>query len=431
MGTKIGFGISTITPRVGAELDGYRDRPGPSIGIHDELHSRSLVVEADDGIWALCANELLFVTATMTQRIRDRVTVQVPILTESIHICTVHNHSGPRDLSAEDWDVPLEDLIAASVVQAYENRVPARIGFGRGRLDGHSVNRRFLDCPTDPGMAVLKVEDLNGRILGLVVNWGCHAVVMGPDNLLISADYPGVVSSELESRAGDGSVALFVNGGCGDVNPVTSGVRTTLDGSHPIRTMVPGVTYYQPIPTSPTVHIGHRHGGTFAEVEELGHAVADEAWRVAERAYMREPVGTPWTATARLNLRRPDADPISSGKWARRFLGDWSGEVEVAALGIDEFVLVGEPGEVFAETFVDLKRELWQMGFQVAMTAGYMNGGFGYLPPREAFAEGGYEIDMAKRLGLREDTQERMRRKIIAMVLPFAPIHKRAKGSPV
>jgi neutral ceramidase len=205
---KAGSGISVITPRVGSAMVGYANRSGPSTGVHDDLHSRALVVEGEDAIWALSANELCELTARQVARVRERVAAQVPIPPSSVHICTVHTHSGPYDKKPEDWERPLTDVIAGAIVHAYDHRIPARIGAGRGRLDGYGINRPFIDRPTDPGMAVLRVEDLVGKVLGLVVNWNCHAVVLGQDNLLISAEYPGVTSVELEERLGEGAVVL-------------------------------------------------------------------------------------------------------------------------------------------------------------------------------------------------------------------------------
>jgi len=404
---KAGFGTSTITPKVGCEMAGYSNRPGPSIGVHDDLHSRALVVEGDGRIWALSANELCFLTEPTVAQVREQVAARTSIPASNVFICTVHTHSGPYDSHPEDWERPLADLIAEAIVQAYETRRPARIGAGRGRLDGHTINRRFIDRPTDPGMAVLKVEDLEGRVLGLVVNWNCHAVVLGYDNLLISADFPGVASSELERRLGGDAVALYVNGGTGNVNPCTSGVRAKLTGQYTIDTMAERIHYYGTADSQPRFHIGDRGGGTFEEVEELGQAVAEEAWKIAQTIQTGKPSRLPWVGSARVKIRRADAPPLEER--LRAYVGPQGFEtVEVMALGVGEVALVGEPGEVFAETFVDFKRRLWQMGFGVPMAASYANGFFAYLPPAHAFPEGGYEIGWAQRLGLREDMQELM-----------------------
>lgn len=404
---KAGFGSSIITPKVGSEMAGYSNRTGPSTGVHDDLHSRALVVEGGDSIWALSANEICFFTEPTIVQIREQVVERTSIPASSVFICTVHTHSGPYDNHPEDWEQPLADLVAEAIVQAYENRVAARIGVGRGRLDGYTINRRFIDRPTDPGMAVLRMEDLGGKVLGLVVNWNCHAVVLGYDNLLTSADFPGVASAELEHRLGQGAVVLYVNGGTGNVNPYTSGVRAKLDGEYTIDTMVKGTHYYGTANTQPRFHIGDRGGGTFEEVEELGQAVAEEAWKIAQAIQTDESPRPPWVGSARVKIRRADAPPLE--EHLRAYVGPQGFETaEVMALGVGEMALVGEPGEVFAETFVEFKRRLWQMGFRVPMAASYANGFFGYLPPSHAFPEGGYEVGWAQRLGLHEDMQDLM-----------------------
>lgn len=405
---KAGFGTSTITPKVGSEMAGYGNRQGPSTGVHDDLHSRALVVEGGDFIWVLSANEICFFAAPTVDQIREQVAARTPIPASNVFLCTVHTHSGPYDNHPEDWERPLVDLVTEAVVQAYENRVPARTGAGRGRLDGYTINRRFIDQPTDPGMAVLRVEDLEGKVLGLVVNWNCHAVVLGYDNLLISADFPGPASAELEERLGEGAVVLYVNGGTGNVNPYTSGVRAKLSGEYTIDTMAEDIHYYGTADTQPRFHIGDRGGGTFEEVEELGRVVAEEAWKIAQTIQAGEPSRRPWVGSVQVKIRRADAPSLEDSSLLKRLGPDWIGEVEVMALGVDDVVLIGEPGEVFAETFVDYKRRLWQMGFRVPMAASYANGFFGYLPPAHAFPQGGYEVGWAKRLGLREDMQDLM-----------------------
>ncbi len=381
---KAGFGISIITPKVGSEMAGYSNRQGPSTGVHDDLHSRALVVEGDDSIWALSANEICFFSEPTVAQIRKQVAVRTPIPAGNVFLCTVHTHSGPYDNHPEDRERPLADLVAEAIVQAYEHRVPARLGAGRGRLDGYTINRRFIDRPTDPGMAVLQVEDLEGQVLGLVVNWNCHAVVLGYDNLLISADFPGATSTELEKRLGQGAVALYVNGGTGDVNPYTRGVRAKLSGEYTIDTMAEGPHYYGTAEAQPRFHIGDRGGGTFEESEELGQAVVEEAWKIAQTIRTSEPSRRPWVGSARVKIRRDDAPPLEER--LRAYVSpEGFDTVEVMALGVGEVALMGEPGEVFAETFVDFKRCLWQMGFRVPMAASYANGFFAYLPPTYAF----------------------------------------------
>jgi hypothetical protein len=404
---RAGFGKSDITPRVGCAMGGYRNRISPSVGVHDPLLSRALVVEGDDALWALSANDLLELMPPTVALVRDKVSARVPIERENIHVSAVHTHAAHYDRDPQDWDPPLADRIAAAIVWAYENRLPARTGGGLGRLDGWSINRRFLDRPVDPGVGILRIDDLEGNPLGAVVNWGCHAAVLGHDNLLISADFPGVMSRTVEERLGGESVALFVNGGAGDVNPLVRGVRERLDGGYTVTTMVPGIFYYGTADGSPQMHIGDRRGGTFEEVSELGTALGNEAWKVFRAIETGDPPRAPWAETAELELRLPTAPPFGP-KVPPYLRGNTKGVAEVAAFGVGDVAFVSEPGEVFAETFVGFKRRMRQLGYRTPMAISCMDGFFWYLTPAEALPDGGMEVELARQLGLREDLHEVM-----------------------
>src|SRR5262245_66253389 len=52
--------------------------------------------------------------------------------------------------------------------------------------------------------------------------------------------------------------------------------------------------------------------------------------------------------------------------------------------------LVSFPGEPFTETAHAISS---QSPFAHTLVSGYSNGGFGYIPTRAAFAEGGYETE--------------------------------------
>ena len=62
---------------------------------------------------------------------------------------------------------------------------------------------------------------------------------------------------------------------------------------------------------------------------------------------------------------------------------------EVQALRLNELILVGFPGEIFAEVSLRLKSEVENRAVAVVELA---NDNIGYIASPEAFAEGGYEV---------------------------------------
>jgi hypothetical protein len=66
-----------------------------------------------------------------------------------------------------------------------------------------------------------------------------------------------------------------------------------------------------------------------------------------------------------------------------------SWELMAIVIGSDT-ALVSVPGEPFTETAQAISA---QSPFPHTLVSGYSNGGFGYIPTRQAFAEGGYETE--------------------------------------
>ena len=99
-------------------------------------------------------------------------------------------------------------------------------------------------------MTVTRFDDLDGRPIATLVNYGCHPTTLGPDNNLLSADFPGVVCTRIEEALG--GVAIFSTGPQGDVNP---------GGYSPEGSMVGVVVSWR----------------TAASVEQYGRAIADVA----------------------------------------------------------------------------------------------------------------------------------------------------------
>jgi hypothetical protein len=98
--------------------------------------------------------------------------------------------------------------------------------------------------------------------------------------------------------------------------------------------------------------------------------------------------------------------------------------LEIMMVGIEGpgIVLVSQPGEVFGETGVRLRRELRQAGVRHPFVVGYTNGWRAYLPPARAFPEGGYEVSWAQRLGVPETLQDEIRVAVIDAVRSRAQV---------
>ncbi|MFO0910522.1 MAG: hypothetical protein U0794_19615 [Isosphaeraceae bacterium] len=141
-------------------------------------------------------------------------------------------------------------LVVKAVKEAVGRLVRVRAGVGVATESRISENRRLtladgrqadmrrayalppeetltVAGPIDPRVGVLRLDRLDGTPLAVLYQFACHPI-MNPPNLGSSADFPGYASNLLETALGHDSIAFFVQGCGGDINP-----RRYKETSHP------------------------------------------------------------------------------------------------------------------------------------------------------------------------------------------------------
>lgn len=427
---KAGVARKVLKPRVGADLVGYFAEQ-LTTGIHDDIHARALILDDGETRIALCSVESCIIPAPLVQLVRQTVSAQCDLAPDHIHVFTTHTHSAPGLHVPDDWTESPINTLSETILEAHRSRQPARFGAGFGQLQGYSINRRWLNRPVDPAVGVLRIDTEDGTPLAILGNYGNHAVVLGYDNRLISGDWPGYSSRRLERQFGGQFVALFSQGGAGDVNPLTETVRQKLAAGHPVKS-IGGITTLYGVhgESHPDLwDIGDRAGGTFTEAETIALAYNAEVMRVWEAIPTSASIDL-WTTSLAVN-GAPGADepPIATPpdllerlKLVSPDITEQSLPLEVALIGIGDCVLVGQPGESFAETAVDYRKTCQQMGYAYPLLVSYMNGWYAYLVPENAYAEGGYEVAAARSMGLSRYVQDRMRDAAIPVLRTHVPV---------
>jgi hypothetical protein len=262
-------------------------------------------------------------------------------------------------------------------------------------------------------------------------NFGNHAVVMGYDNQYVSGDWPGLSSARLEAEMGNGFVALFTQGGAGDVNPLTETVRQQLAAGYPVEAIGSTSTLYgSDVKGHPNGwNIGDRGGGAFIEAETIALAYDAEVMRVWRAIDLRDSAHL-WVETVMVDAAPasdeppiPDDPPVRAirERFQRIFASasESAFRMEVMLLGIGDAILVGHPGETFSENAVALRKTGQQMGIAYPLLISYANGWLSYLAPENAYAEGGYEVAVARSMGLSRRVQDR----IMTAIMPYLQAH--------
>jgi hypothetical protein len=365
--------------------DGYVGRTGKSVGVADPTYARAIALTDGNGTAVLVSLDVCVVTAAVTAAVRQRIREAYGIPETSVMLVATHNHSGP-DYTGH-W-LPVDPSVTAAVVdgvvwaiaQAVESRQPATAGVGVGHLAGVTINRRDAAGPVDPEVPVVRFDGADGSCLALVYGYACHPVIVGTHNRSISAEFPGLCSATLEAAPGGPSVALFVNGGAGNINPRAF-----------------------PYPDGENVVLAGRRGRdpgirSISAAARFASALAGEVLRTAALT-ATGPLrpgqvvgGTTRTVEAPLKpadqldrlLRHIPHSPAVTRAWrTTRSL-----VTEVSLLRLGPLVLLGIPGEPFVETALRVQSRTPDRLLRVA---GYANDYPGYLSPPREMAKNRYE----------------------------------------
>ena len=206
---------------------------------NDSLYVKALAIKNDlttaviITLDAVAIGEIGHIGNDYLGKVRARLQKELNIAPESVIVNASHCHG----IVCADVDVKTFEAVKA----ASEHLVPVKIGVGVGHETRVSENRRLrlkngkeADVrhaysmpaddevagvgPIDPQIGVLRLDKLDGQTLAVVYNFACHPI-MGVPNGGNTADIIGFASRVIENNLSEGTVALFIQGCGGDINP--------------------------------------------------------------------------------------------------------------------------------------------------------------------------------------------------------------------
>ena len=377
---RVGVARADVTPPPGVRMYGYGARgQNVSTGVHDSLYAKAIVLDDGGRTAAWVTLDLGYADKPLTRDVRAAVSRELGF--DAVFLTASHTHSGPAFVpdfptAADPWVGELRRNIAGAVVEAHGARREARMGVAWGQVDlGHNRRRVRADgtvemfwenregaptSPVDPAVGVVAFDTPAGEPIATLINLAIHPVVLGPDNLDYSADFPGAMTALVEGRVG--GLAMFLQGAAGDINPFWD--KTPLDE------------------------------GAYEQMRRMGEAAGAEVVRVRNEAAFsavdtiavaaeRVPIGPRWDLddpAIRANVRRD---------YLERFEREGEAEVGLLRIGPD-LALASFPGEFFVEHGLRLRRESLVAD---TLFVGYSNGHLGYFPTIRAAGGGGYGAD--------------------------------------
>ena len=435
-------------------------RPG------DRLWARALVLTSEETtlvlvtLDAVAIENIGYIKNDYFPTVRAALARDLKIKPESVVINASHCHG----IVCPD----VAERTVQAVKAAWKKMVPVTVGVGTGHEDRVQENRRLklksgkeADVrhayslppddevvgvgPVDPEIGVLRIDRKDGETLAVVYNFAVHPIqgVAGGEN---TADITGFSSQVIEDNLGEGTIALFVQGCAGDVNPALykdvdkprdaepqgnmlglstlKAVRGIKCGENVpfklinesltlprgelqpriyalearqkellgsltgttlnLKTFLALTAKYNLAPEFPS-HYAHRYAQekTFGR-EELRKLDANN--RKALEAYLKNVLVMEDLTRVQENLRLlklHQAQHVAAGK---RTL-----DVELVGLRVGDFVLVTSPGELTCQIGLNIKKT---SPHKNTFVAGYTNGYIYYAPTAEQLANvGGAQED--------------------------------------
>ena len=381
----IGVGQVDITPPLTMPYLGFSPRHQYFRDVHDRLYARSLYV-SDGQCQAIVistdtiglSNSLMGSGHNLTAEIRAAVEHATGVPASRVMLTSSHAHSsvetlGIRPLADEpgaaSWLEALKDQIASSAKLARQDAFEAELRVGRGKVENVSYNPREEER-IDQELIVLIFESEAGEKI-FVVQFACHPVIVQCQDL-VSGDFVGVVQTQVAQTIDNTKACLFLQGACGDINPIMDDTR---DFRHV---------------SAVGMEIVKEVARVFAQVQSDKPAAQPVIVNVDSRMLSFPSRPLPDKAeTLRLEQKAKDGDGWADDAVWRIREGEGPFEGEVQYLRIGNTVLVGIPGEPFCQLGMEIKKRCEPL---VGIPVGYANGYLGNIASPESWQKGGYGV---------------------------------------
>jgi hypothetical protein len=218
------------------------------------------------------------------------------------------------------------------------------------------------------------------------VHFACHPTILGADNLLISADFPGALRRHLSaSFAGppDAPLVLFVNGAAGDVSTRFTRRAQNVEEVERIGASL-AATAERALVNTTLIDAPIRHAQTSLSLPARPPGVVDP-----DSAACKTPTEVPAhgsSASARIKETRDQGAAMLSALTALSAAAVPT-MLELDAWSIGSLAIVAIPGELASTLGAQISSAM----DVETLILGYTNGYAGYLPDRPAYVERTYE----------------------------------------
>jgi neutral ceramidase len=366
-------------------LGGYGERMNaPAVSIHDRIFAKAVTFKSDNGKYIIITLDLLGLPPNVKNDLVNRVSSSGWKM-DNMLLLPSHSH-GSLEMEALNSKNLLNnpqigiyqpellefllDKLTILVNDADRDYKPVKVGTGSKITEGLNHNRRN-DPEVDRELIVTRIDLVNGNPMAVMVNWTAHPTFLDSKDMMVSAEWPGYLQSELEKLIGHNVTAMFYNGAEGDQSPVLDSNLDDYQKAETYGKIIAGKSYelYNEIVTENIKDFTSSY--TIIKLpEQKPHPsfmkTGGDEYGLDEN-----------TITAVLKMLAPE-------------------EAGLGAFRIGNLIIAGVPGEMTATLGLKLKSSLKANGIKYVAIGGLANEWISYILSPDQYIKGeGYESSMS------------------------------------
>ncbi|HXR79337.1 MAG TPA: neutral/alkaline non-lysosomal ceramidase N-terminal domain-containing protein, partial [Saprospiraceae bacterium] len=417
---EIGVSRIDITPDHPVRLTGYGNRTNVFDSVEQKLWAKALVLGQKGKptmVWITL--DLIGFPGYFADALFARLVQKIGLKDRAqLVVSATHTHNGPETgvlvnifgvtpAPNELADVKLYrdnllDKLEKLVIDAYSLKAPGKLSWAVDQVT-FAMNRRVLEegkwkdfgetpnGPVDHDLPVLRVTDLDGKLVALLINYACHGTTLLPEHNFIHGDWMGATQDMIEKKY-PGATAMVAIGCGGDANPSPRGEFEQVNQhavmiTDKIDKLLQG-DKFTPLNNIPVGKM-KKIELTFAHVPDAKEFVEQSKLEAAQGLYARNSLSI-----------LAEGGSISSTMSYPVQVWSFRNQLAIVFLG----------GEVVVDYSLRIKREFIKEKIWINA---YSNDVSTYIASKRLFTEGGYEVDGSMSYynhpsRLTEDTEEKI-----------------------
>src|SRR5688572_29920133 len=211
-------------PPIGIKTAGFYSREGVVSAHDDELVADVCVLRCGDRTSVIAAMDLCMAPQPLVSAWRAAIASVAGTTPDHVLVNLSHTHSAGALAATQpefafqaellaSYEALLGGALAAAASEAVADLRRARVGGGVGHSamgtqrrevgdDGYVFLGEVPDGPIDPAVGVVRIDDLAGSPIAILVSYGCHPVAVGPRASVASADFAAPLRAHVERTLG-------------------------------------------------------------------------------------------------------------------------------------------------------------------------------------------------------------------------------------